>query len=465
MPPLEKGAPEMLGKKRSATIGVTQPSTGISTRIKATYIVSAEEKTRSSEIPSGLSKSEKQPKLFWPVSLFLLLLCLPVYFYVGSLRLPPYRMFLLVSAVPCLLIWASSKQVNRSAADFMLIMYVVWASMAISINQGFETSIELIGSVVLDTAGSYFLAKTLISDVVRFQRMTRMLIGLVMIMACFTAYESVTGTNLITKMFQPLFNIFSYPVMDKRLSLFRARGPFEHPILFGFFASTVFSFAMVIKSEKYTGFKRAFKTAMVGLAVFSSLSTGAFLSVILQIILLAWDKLTKSFAHRWRVFAVLLLCAYIFVDAFSNRNPFEVFISYLTFNQGNSYNRVLIWIYGTAEVWRHPVFGIGHGDWVRPYWMGISFDNFWLLRTMRYGLPAFFFLFSSVVLIAWKLAKLKPENDLTAQCRKSLLIMLAGLCVTMITVDLWNATYAMFFFLLGSGDWLQESDAKRDADV
>ena len=46
------------------------------------------------------------------------------------------------------------------------------------------------------------------------------------------------------------------------------------------------------------------------------------------------------------------------------------------------------------EVGRHPVFGIGLNDWTRPWWRAkmASFDNFWLLQAMRFGLPTLIFL-------------------------------------------------------------------------
>ena len=72
-------------------------------------------------------------------------------------------------------------------------------------------------------------------------------------------------------------------------------------------------------------------------------------------------------------------------------------ITYLTFNSGTAYWRLHIWNFGSAEVWRNPLFGIGLNDWARPSWMWTaSVDNFWLLTAMRYGIPAFLLLVAGI---------------------------------------------------------------------
>jgi hypothetical protein len=69
------------------------------------------------------------------------------------------------------------------------------------------------------------------------------------------------------------------------------------------------------------------------------------------------------------------------VDLLSNRTPFHVFVTYLTFSVETGYARIMIWNWGIAEVMRHPVFGIGLAEWERPLWKSGSMDNFWLVRS------------------------------------------------------------------------------------
>ena len=114
--------------------------------------------------------------------------------------------------------------------------------------------------------------------------------------------------------------------------------------------------------------------------------------------LIGWEVLTRGIRARWRLLSLGCVLAYFSIDLLSNRTPFHVIVTYLTFNVQTGYNRILIWQYGSAEVLRHPIFGIGLGDWERPAWMSSSMDNFWLVIAVRYGLPAFILICRAVIL-------------------------------------------------------------------
>jgi len=188
------------------------------------------------------------------------------------------------------------------------------------------------------------------------------------------------------------------------------------------------------------------------------LLSGAYVALAAQCGLITWDFSTREWRHRWRLLGMLCIVAYVVVDMISNRFPIEVFIEYLTFSHHNSYNRILIWEYGTAEVWRHPVFGIGMTEWERPYWMSGSMDNFWLVAAIRYGLPAFVFFAGATLLICLQLGRLQQIKPEIKQCRTGLLVSIGGLVIAGCTVHFWNATYCLFMFLLGSGMWMLDQD-------
>jgi O-antigen ligase len=205
----------------------------------------------------------------------------------------------------------------------------------------------------------------------------------------------------------------------------------------------------------------ATRCGLVLLALFSSLSAGAFLALAVQLSLIVWDFRTRRLAHRWWILGGIVVAAFVVVNILSHRTPFEVFISYLTFNEGSSYNRVLIWTYGTQEVLNHPIFGIGYHDWERPYWMGDSVDNLWLLFAMRYGVPGIALLVLAIA-AAFRNMAAGPGVKETALYRKALLVSFVGTCFAAATVDLWNGSYTLFMFLLGAGAWI--ADGKSGAD-
>lgn len=98
--------------------------------------------------------------------------------------------------------------------------------------------------------------------------------------------------------------------------------------------------------------------AMVsGLATFLSLSTGALLSMVVQVRFLAWEYLKKPSKFRWRLIAALAVLAYVIIDLLSNRLPFHVLVTYGTITSDSSYNHILIWDHGTRTVENFPFFG------------------------------------------------------------------------------------------------------------
>ena len=82
-----------------------------------------------------------------------------------------------------------------------------------------------------------------------------------------------------------------------------------------------------------------------------------------------------------------------------------------------------------------------------------SVDNFWLLIALRYGIPALIFLGLAVIIASYQIIR-APLTGLYARVRTGFLISFLSLSVSAFTVHLWDATYCLFMFLLGSGMWL-----------
>ena len=117
-----------------------------------------------------------------------------------------------------------------------------------------------------------------------------------------------------------------------------------------------FSLTFYVVMINRTKLARAAGAGLVALATFFSLSSGAFVALWIQAALAI-----SGFRHAANPASVVdtgrtRTAAFITVSLLSNRTPFHVFITYLTFNMEASYNRILIWDYGTAEVMRKPIF-------------------------------------------------------------------------------------------------------------
>ena len=248
---------------------------------------------------------------------------------------------------------------------------------------------------------------------------------------------------------------------EPRLGLFRAQVTFPHPILYGVYCSTAFALAWYTPLARGAGrFVRYFWCTIVFLATFFSVSSGAILSVMLQLMLMGWDWVTKKLKRRWLILFLIIAFCYVVIDLLSNRTPVTIFISLATFSAHNAWYRIIIWDYGSAEVLRNPLFGIGLREWIRPSWMqSTSVDNFWLLTAMRYGFPGVILLGSSFFLILKRVASMDFSNRPSMlACQKAYLMTLIGLFLSICTVHIWTSTFVHVMFLIGAGVWLFTSD-------
>jgi hypothetical protein len=203
------------------------------------------------------------------------------------------------------------------------------------------------------------------------------------------------------------------------------------------------------------------QVAGVGIATFMSASGGPYVVLMMQAFVAAWQRLLGRVKGRWAALFTLFALTYLGIDLFSSKTPFHVFVNHFTFSTQSAYNRILIFEFGTAEVARHPFFGIGLGDWERPAWMSDSMDNFWLVVAVRYGLPALAFLLALLLGLVWCAGRRKGLPEDWRRARHAWAFTLFGITVAAATVHLWNALFVLFVFLIGSGAWLVDARPGR----
>ena len=393
-------------------------------------------------------------KLF--IVTFLFAMLFPVIFHIGPLNFTGSRFFLTVTVIPALVAVIARQRLQL--ADYLLLGYVFWATICFIANHEFWTAIQSSGSNFVEVAGAYFLGRMTLRYPSSYIFLSKCLFFTVLFLLPFALIESQTGGAIIIDILGKFLPTYPDLSMERRLGLERAQTVFEHPILFGVFCAGAFSPAILVSARNSGRFKQVLFGFLVALATFLSLATGAYLNVIWQILIVTWNNTFRNVKRRWLLLFGLAVLAYLFIDAASNRTPFEVFISYFTFELNSSYNRVLIWKYGTAELYRHPVFGIGLNDWVRAPWMGSTFDNFWLLRAMRFGFPGFAFLISTVLVAANGITNRVDSSDKDWKAVSlSQLCVLIGTSVSLVTVDLWSGSQTLFFLFLGAAVSLNQT--------
>lgn len=372
--------------------------------------------------------------------------------------------------VPALMSMLSGKVGKLRPSDIFMILFGLWGSMALFVTADFDDAIQPAGIFFIESVGAYLIGRVYIRDQAAFLGVVKFIFLLLMALLPFALFESLTNRPIIQDALRPFFSVISKGNIDPRYGLYRAQVVFDHPILFGAFATSILGLVFYVLRHQRQRFLDFVRPVLVVLTSLLSLSSGAIAALLVQFILIAWDYGTRTIRKRWLILSLIVVAAYFVVDLMSNRSPFHVIVTYLTFSTGSSYNRILIWQYGSAEVWRHPLFGIGFGEWLRPAWMGASMDNFWLVIAVRHGIPAFLMLSAAFLFMIFGIGSKVFASESLRRYRAGLLVSLGSLIIAGATVDYWNAIYTWFLFLLGSGMWMfdatdQDGDAAGQAQA
>lgn len=411
----------------------------------------------TSAYSAQILKNKKRMHL--PIALYFLMIALPIQFDVGSIFMTGVRVVLIVSLLPTLFSLLSGRLGRVIWSDILLLIYSLWIIATLFVNSP-DQAISFGGSVTVELFGGYLLARAYIRTADDFAMVCRLIFTVVIFSIPFGMYESLTGVAPIPVLIDKL--PFFYSVSDfyndlagVRFGFERAQVIFPHPILYGLFCSTAVSFAFVAFKGVYSNSVRYIISFLMVFGTILSISSGAVLPLVMQFGLNIWSWAFGGYKRKWVVLLILIALAYVVVDLISNRTPITVFLSYATFSEENAYGRIDIFDWGMKNVWDKPFIGRGLNDWFRAWYMHSgSMDNFWLLETVRYGIPGFILVVTSFVLIVWQVMRRDFEEDsVLLQYRRAWVFTLLGLIFTLCTVDVWATAQSYTFFLLGTGVW------------
>lgn len=385
---------------------------------------------------------------------FLLFLIVPVEasFHLGLFRLTLYRLILIFLFPLCFFRFFKTAGHDCRTFDWLILFSSLWIITALTVNHGFSIGLESGGIILIESFGAYLLARSFIRNESEFSGFINFLVFIVIFLSFFTIYESLTGVNI----FRP-----SATHSEARLGFVRAFGPFEHAILYGVFCASAVSLALYVPvKNSFSNRHSNLKTLWVIFATFVSVSSGALVSVIIQMLLVVWNRATRNLGSRWYIFILLIFFGYIFLGIYSNRPPLHALLDRFTFSSSTAYYRLVIWEWGMKHnVHENPWFGIGLGDWSRPEWMvSTSMDSFWLVIMVRYGLPSFALLAVGIFHLIYTVSKRSGLTDNENLMRTGWVFSMLGFIICGFTVHFWNSLHVWFFFMLGSGVWLVSKD-------
>ena len=417
----------------------------------------ARERSRARAQPQAESATDaRSRKLPLPITLFLLSQLVPWIITIGPIRMSAYRFVLIAWLIPCLIMWLSGKVGRIRIADLALLAYCFWCFLAIIAVHGFSYSLEPGGIIFIETMGAYMIARCYIRDADDFYNTVLLLFRIVAVLLPFAMLESITGRNFAREILAMIYPTFPDAMLDPRWGLRRAHVIFEHPILFGVCAASIFALTHLVLGYKESFFRRWTRNAVVIGAAFFSLSSGPLSALGAQGMLIGWNWAAGSIKERWKILLGFSFIAGLSAELLSNRSLPAIFISYFAFNESSARVRLQIWDHGMASAMKHPLFGVGFNEWERASWMTTSIDMFWIIDAVRHGVPAELFMvigfFAAVLTVAFK----KGLDERAGVYRTAYLIAMTGFFMSGWTVYFWNATYVLFLFVLGSGMWIAD---------
>lgn len=369
----------------------------------------------------------------------------PMTLQILGLRLDSYRIFVLLAALPVIVAFLNRDIVTPNLSDLLFTLFTAWLFLTFLVIHGQERFNYAV-MTALEYQIGYMLARILIRGPRAYRFFLDALLVSFVVMLPILYVELFTNRQILQDVLGSIVPVSRKVGAEMRLNLFRSAGTMPHPILFGMFCST-FLAAMLYRFRGAFS-KQVFACAVVTAMTFASLSSAPLLSLMLQILLIAWAVVMKG---RWKLLILTFVAIYIFLELASNRGPIILLIETLTLSPRTAWWRVHVWNFGVDNVLANPIFGIGLNDWVRPSWLAPTVDNFWLNTALRHGLPAVIFLIAALALHYRRVVTAGLSDPDLRSLRLGYLISLTGLFFTLATVFAWGPIVLIISFFFGAG--------------
>lgn len=378
--------------------------------------------------------------------------------YLGGLRLPPHRLALLILFPIACVRFMRRRDLRLRSYDVLFALYNVWTVAIFMVHQGDGEGLQFGGSLALESFAAYVVARVWVRDEATFVGALHVLMGAIAIAGLIALPEAIFGIHYVHDTLKALTG-YDHPIgHETRLFLTRAYGTFDHPIHFGTFCASVLAMVWYSVQRRQS---RRWQIAILSVSTFLAVSSAPILCLALQTALIVWDRVTRGIRARVGITVAMFVAFYIGATIVGTRSPLTIIATGFTIDSWTGFYRTVIWEWGLHNVWMSPWIGIGLADWERPDWMFSStVDAFWLLVTMRAGIPAILLLIGAIALLVRAVvvgARRQPVE--VRRMARGWIMSLIALSLLGCTVHFWNVVYAHFFFFLGLAGWI--ADAKR----
>lgn len=362
--------------------------------------------------------------------------------FVGSVRLEPYRIILLLAAAGVI---ANVLKKPLESFEKYLLASVLWSMLAILVKHG-SGGIQTAIIYFLEVWVGFYIGYFAIRNKDKFISLIKIYFGFLVVLAPFAILESQTGYRLLHVVAGQVSGVYGEPYLAGdyfRYGVHRSSTIFSHPILYAVCTAAVMPF--LFSRARLSKFRILYWGASF-CALYAAMTSAAFLMVMIIIFLRIVDLLSKKISGLKSGIIYGFWGMVIFLEIFSNQGAIRFLMNIVALNPGTAFMRYLQIEFSKDDILSHPFFGIS-GDWTRPFWIPPSIDNYWIVVALDSGLPGLILL----VLFWYTLAMALYRHRMLSPDRLMFFSFTSvfALGVAAITVDYFDRAQILIYFLFG----------------
>jgi hypothetical protein len=379
-------------------------------------------------------------------------------FELFGLRLTIARVILLL-LVPLVLIaygrLISSGRYRFVLSDLLMPLTGLWMIAAPATVDGLPQALVKGGVMALDFMVAYAAMRAIPQKRHETFALLKILCASLAIVGYLSILDPITGGPLLHELATDIWGYrIDYAVEYShehylRFGLFRASGPFEHPILLGI----VMVYGLVL-ARALQGRYRIFCGVGCAIGLAASFSSAPLLALMLVVAFAIYGRVVR-FPYRWFVISALTIMVFT-IFLLVHPAPFGWIFGHLLLDAQTGYFRLLIWQYAGDNVLASPILGLGMTDfWVsRPAWMPASVDSLWLVSAMTFGIPGSALIALSMVSACWSPVRRNDQNaELIGageeRMAKSLGVIILLTIFLGFSVHIWGACWILLGLIAG----------------
>jgi len=372
---------------------------------------------------------------------------------IGGQTLYAYRL-VCMALLPWLLIRFTRRELHFVYFDGLIAAGCGWMIVSFVAIYGLTPGLPSSLGLVVDVAVPYLVARASITSLSDLRRVLVLFAPGLALAGLAIMIESFAGREIIKPLATSVFGSREQFITAAsgegrfRWGMYRAAGPFAHPILAGLLMASSGALYLTSGLRKWPLY-----LGVAGL-IFSifTFSSAAVLAVLLVAAAIIYERLGRMMAiFTWPRALIALTLLVLTIQVVSERGFLRFFLRF-TFNPATGYYRRLIWDFGTQSVAENPWLGIGFAGFARQAWMNNSVDAYWLSDAMRHGLivPVCFMLAAILAIRALALRCAAQQTIIDRQTMLGLTVALFVLVLMGFTVAFFGGALLWFYIVLGA---------------